>query len=361
MYPVKPGIVSLPANRVRRNYRGGRFLDAFEGRDSSVDSERPEDWIASTIEAINPGMTPNVGEGLAKIVGPGGKTCLLREMFASDPDYFLGRSHVDRLGLDLGFLAKLLDASMRLHVQAHPTAAFAQEHLNSRYGKFESYVMLQVRPNTNPYIRLGFQHPPSADEWRRIVFEQDISAMDSCFEPISVNEGEVWIVPGGYPHAIGGGILMLEVMEPSDLVVRCEFSREGIEVPPEGRFMGRDPDFALQIFNFSAIGLEEARRRFCVRPTLLDENRTYRRERLIGHRQTDCFTIDRFRFSEDARVDLTQRVQIGLVSKGAGNLTVGSTTVESSTGGHFLIPALETAMRVETTEAPLEILICAPG
>ena len=39
--------------------------------------------------------------------------------------------------------------------------------------------------------------------------------------------GDVWIVPGGLPHAIGAGVLMVEVMEPSDWVVRCEFEREG--------------------------------------------------------------------------------------------------------------------------------------
>ena len=32
---------------------------------------------------------------------------------------------------------------------------------------------------------------------------------------------------------------MLEIMEPSDLVVRCEFEREGIVVPEDGRFMGQ--------------------------------------------------------------------------------------------------------------------------
>ena len=53
--------------------------------------------------------------------------------------------------------------------------------------------------------------------------KQDKARMDGCFEKIPVQVGEVWYIPGGMPHAIGEGITMLEMMEPSDLVVRCEF------------------------------------------------------------------------------------------------------------------------------------------
>ena len=74
--------------------------------------------------------------------------------------------------------------------------------------------------------------------------KQDKARMDGCFEKIPVQVGEVWYIPGGMPHAIGEGITMLEIMEPSDLVVRCEFEREGIVVPEDGRFMGRGWTFA---------------------------------------------------------------------------------------------------------------------
>ncbi len=175
---------------------------------------------------------------LARVRAPSGEWTTLHDLFARDPDYYFGREHAERLGAHPGFLAKLLDSAMRLHVQAHPTAAFAREHLGSPWGKLEAYVILALRDAEHAYIRLGFQRPPSPSEWRRIVLEQDIAAMDACFDPIPVRVGEVWLVPGGLPHAIGEGILMLEVMEPSDLVVRCEFVREGVEVPPEARFMG---------------------------------------------------------------------------------------------------------------------------
>jgi hypothetical protein len=35
-------------------------------------------------------------------------------------------------------------------------------------------------------------------------------------------------------------------------VVRCEFEREGVVVPPGARFMGRSPVDALRIFDYTA-------------------------------------------------------------------------------------------------------------
>ena len=41
------------------------------------------------------------------------------------------------------------------------------------------------------------------------------------------------------------------------MVVRCEFEREGIVVPEDGRFMGRGLDFCLDIFDYTEYSKEE--------------------------------------------------------------------------------------------------------
>ena len=158
---MTPFLLPLPPNRTRRNYVGGKLLELWEGKAEGVDGDRPEDWIASTTVASNPGLPLIEDEALA-FVEVGGERMKLADLFAREPGYFLGERHVGAVGLQLGFLAKLLDSAMRLHVQAHPTKAFAQEHLNSRWGKLETYVILAVRPGIQPYIRLGFQRAPSA-------------------------------------------------------------------------------------------------------------------------------------------------------------------------------------------------------
>ncbi len=62
-------------------------------------------------------------------------------------------------------LVKFLDSSIRLHFQAHPTREFSQQYLNSNSGKAEAYYILKVREGIdNPYIYLGFQHPPKKED-----------------------------------------------------------------------------------------------------------------------------------------------------------------------------------------------------
>ena len=62
---------------------------------------------------------------------------------------------------------------------------------------------------------------------------------------------------------------MLEIMEPSDLVVRCEFEREGIVVPEDGRFMGRGLDFCLDIFDYTEYPKEEIMEKCRIEPLSL--------------------------------------------------------------------------------------------
>lgn len=280
----------LQPNRVRRNYLGGYGIDELQGVRSPKDSDHPEEWIASLIEAKNPGLSSMKQEGLSSCFIDG-HLVLLRDLINSNPSFYLGKLYYQQRGLDLGFLFKILDSSMRLHVQAHPTATFAKNELGSKYGKLECYCILKIRKGTKGYIRLGFQNPPDKEEWKRIIQEQDIEAMDSCFEPVPIEEGQIWYIPGGVPHAIGENVLMLEIMEPSDLVVRCEFERNGIIVPPEARFMQRGLDFCLSVFDYSKTKVEEAQARYRLHRTIVDAASNYTYEKLIGHDIASTFEV----------------------------------------------------------------------
>lgn len=354
-------LLELPPNRVRRNYRGGALLDALAGNAVAGDGDRPEDWIASTVTARNPGLAPVPDEGLATVM-LAGRTQPVKELFARHPEHFLGRRHVMALGNELGFLLKLLDSAMRLHVQAHPTAEFAQQRLNSRWGKLEAYVILGIRSGCAGAIRLGFQRPPGPVEWRRIVLEQDLPAMDACFDDIPVAVGEVWIVPGGLPHAIGAGLLVMEIMEPTDLVVRCEFTREGIVVPPEARFMQRDPDFALRIFDQTPLSADQARSRCRITPQLERELPGLREFMLIGPAQTGCFEVHQVRAGRPGILDKPEQIQVGVIAGGSGRIRVGSETLAVQRGSRFLAAAA--APKIEYQPDPgveLEALITMPG
>lgn len=339
--------------RVRRNYRGGALLEARAGRPAR-DTDRPEDWIASAVRAVNPGLPPEPDEGLTAVRGADGRATTLASLLAADAASLLGPARAAR-GADLGLLAKLLDAGMRLHVQAHPTREFARARLGSPYGKLEAYVILAVREGGEGWIRLGFQRSPGRDGWRRIIAGQDVAAMDACFDRIPVRPGETWLVPGGWPHAIGPGVLMLEVMEPSDLVVRCEFVREGIVVPPAGRFMGRDLDFCLDVFDYAERTPAEVRQR--CRLAAADAAGT-----LVGPASTPCFAISRLPLApgRPCPVPRAGGVALLLAERGAIGLRAGGAGLQLAPLAAAIVPAAASEV-VATAVGGGALLLVEPG
>lgn len=354
-------IIVLPPNRVRRNYKGGLLLEKAYGLPNPQDGSRPEDWIASTVGARNPGLEEVADEGLAFLMDKNGRKVLLKNLFAEESDYFLGGNHKEKLGTELGFLAKLLDSSMRLHLQAHPTADYAKQHLNSRWGKLETYYILGVRPECEGYIWLGFQKSPGLQEWTRIVMEQDKTEMNACFEKVPVKPGQVWVIPGGLPHAIGEGLFVLEVMEPTDWVVRCEFEREGIIVPPAARFMGLQPEESLKIFNFEEFSVSQIQKKCGVEPIRLHTKSNGFIDLLIGPKQTECFVIRRVSFENNFKVEKAEIIYIGIVTAGAGIAQSGDETVPLKQGETFLIPAGVDHINLTSNDGRMEVVFCSPG
>lgn len=345
-----PAIALLSPNRVRRTYQGGGILDAIETGTQGPDGNRPEDWIGSCTPAVNPGMDLIAHEGLSRLADGS----LLADNIAANPGVVLGRSVEPRPR----FLLKLLDAAVRLPMQAHPTSDFAQKRLGKPFGKFEAYVVLSVRPGSPGNLLLGFQRPPTKAEWRRIVLEQDLKAMHACFDPIPVTPGEVWIVPGGLPHAIGAGLTLIEAMEPSDLVVRCEASGPGINVPPAARYMGVDPDLALEIFDFTPWPLDAVKATFRCTPRQIRQGPGWTEDELVGPGHTPCFTLTRHTVTTSCTIPLEKRLHIGVVTAGSGSISAGDHVIVVRPGSRLLIPAHTQGISVTMDGSPLNLVWC---
>jgi mannose-6-phosphate isomerase len=209
----------LPLNTPRRFYRGGERILAFRGIESPTDFDghRPEDWLASTTRLFAEG-----GDGVTVL--PDGTT--LPEALAADPDHWLGPDHVAAHGVEPGLLTKLLDAGERLPVHSHPDRAFAAAHLDCEHGKTEAWIVLEAEPGAS--VWLGFRDGLPADELATLVQAQDDRLLEAL-NRIEVQAGDTVLVPGGQPHAIGEGVFVLELQEPTDLSVMLEHRRFGLE------------------------------------------------------------------------------------------------------------------------------------
>lgn len=226
--------VLLPANRFRRFYAGGAAIAALRGIDHA-DDHTPEDWVGSTTRAFGADR-----DGLSPL--PDGT--LLADAVAADPAAFLGPAHAEAFGADPALLVKLLDAGERLPVHVHPDRAFAARHLGCRNGKTEAWVVIGTRGH-EPVVHLGFRDDVDPGTLAAWVDGQATAEMLGTLHRVPVAPGDTVLVPAGTPHAIGEGVFLVELQEPTDFSVLLEW--EGFEI--DGRragHLGLGFDLALQ-------------------------------------------------------------------------------------------------------------------
>lgn len=324
----------LDPNPVWRSYRGGSVLRAFRGQPGTTDDHFPEDWLASTVLARNGKNSQGVMEGLSRISDANGS--LLTESLKQKPGFWFGPGQGgQRDSLSLGVLWKLLDSSVRLQFQAHPDARFARQHLNSPAGKTECWYILGTRGEACVY--LGFQHSPSRETWARMIREQRVDEMLACFEKIHVQPGDCYVVPAGTPHAIGAGVFMMELMEPTDWVVRCETTNAGLTLSPDACFMGLDLETCLEIFNYRAWSVAEVRRTFQQSPRELVRTNAWCEEELIGPTYHEYFRFHRLRGHGDASWPGGELMLL-IIIKGEADLASGGQRQPVKAGQTLLLP-----------------------
>lgn len=225
--------IRLAANQPPRPYRGGRGIARLRG-ELPVDDYRPEDFVGSTTEVYEGG-----GVGLSRLPDE----TLLRDAIGQAPELFLGAEHVGCCGADPALLVKLLDTGQRLFIHYHPTAAFAAEHLGQPRGKNEAWVVVEVSERSaaedGGCAYVGFHRPVEAAELSGWVLRQDSGAMLAAMNRLALAAGDVLFVPAGVPHAIGRGLTLVELQEPSDLSILLEY--QGFErVDPSAALLGLD-------------------------------------------------------------------------------------------------------------------------
>lgn len=210
----------LPANQpADRFYRGGQRIADLRG-DGVAAPRTPEDWVASATTVRGDPAT-----GLTTL--PDGR--LLRDALAADPVAWLGPEHVDRWGADPMLLVKLLDAGQRLPVHAHPDDAFAAHHLGAAHGKAEAWHVLEAG-----VVHVGLRRDVTAEELASLVAEQDCEALLALLHAVPVAAGDSVSVPPGTLHAVGEGVLLLEVQQPEDLSILLEWRDFALDGAADG-------------------------------------------------------------------------------------------------------------------------------
>lgn len=333
-------------NRVFRVYLGGKLFSDFLG-DAPEDGFHPEEWVASTVHAMNANPTGPL-EGISIVEGTDLPFPQLLEEHKED--CLGGREN-------LGVLVKYLDSAIRLPMQVHPTRDFSRVHFGSPYGKAESWIILATRPGACIYY--GFSREVSREEFEAAVDKslEDRNCMTEFVNRVEVNPGDVFFVPAGVIHAIGPGCLMLEAQEPSDFTIQPEHWCGAYQLSDREMYLGLDRQIANGCFDFSRYG-ERVIREGKKEPKLLAQTENTRLESLIGPADTTCFSVDRLTVSGGSAV-LTAGAGVYIVAEGSGTVRCGDFGHSLKKGDYFFLPVCAAGETV--AEGQLELLICKGG
>lgn len=353
--------LKMQANRVWRIYLGGKLLDEFCGAEQGVDSSYPEDWLASLVQANN---MPREGkperEGLSR-TEDGRFLC---DVLSEDPEGYFGAEHLAKLGQNLGILVKFLDSAERLPIQVHPDKQKAREFFRSDFGKTEAWYILDGREidGEEPYILLGFKPGITKEIWQSYFDAQDVGAMANSLHRIPVKPGEMYLVQGGTPHAIGSGVLLLEIQEPTDYTISVERQTPQGEVLDE--FMlhqGIGFERMMQCFHYEGMTEQEMLDRFRCEPVCLSKDENVQVDSLIDYSITKAFALQRICVAGKYLRAARTVPSLLVVVSGKAAWTCGAHTGSIFKGEVLFLPAnlKNFTIKVEDGE-PVVMLECLP-
>jgi mannose-6-phosphate isomerase len=111
-------------------------------------------------------------------------------------------------------LVKFLFPAEKLSVQVHPDDAGAQR-AGRPYGKTECWYVIQA--DADAKVALGLKPGATLQEFETSIRE---NRAEELLNWISVHEGDMLYVAAGTVHTIGGGMILVETQQSSDITYR---------------------------------------------------------------------------------------------------------------------------------------------
>jgi mannose-6-phosphate isomerase len=251
----------------------------------------------------------------------------LAELLRREPSALVGEASSRAEGPTLGLLVKLLDAGQRLPVHCHPSRQRAREMLGSPFGKTEAWLILGTDETAQPRLWGGLREEVPREQFRSWIEDEDGEALLDALVEYAAQPGDVFFVPGGTPHAIGAGVFLLELQEPTDYSVVAETRGFPID----------HLDASL------ALGWERAINFFDLRPQKdLRQAPTKQSSgvsRLFDSRADAYFRALRMRVDGEARLPFQPAYAVGVVLGGVGVLSGATKELSLQRGFTFVLPA----------------------
>ncbi|MBA4154185.1 type I phosphomannose isomerase catalytic subunit [Flavobacterium sp.] len=204
----------------------------------SISSEiTGESWELSTV----PNDVSVVNNGILK-----GKN--LNELIDQFPEEILGKEVYSRFGKQFPLLFKYLDAREDLSIQLHPNDELAKARHNS-FGKTEMWYVMHADKGAR--LIIGFKEDTNQADYLSHLKNKSLLTI---LNEIPVKKGDVFLLETGTVHAIGGGILLAEIQQTSDITYRV-YDWDRVDSNGKGREL--HTELALEAINFQTVSAKK--------------------------------------------------------------------------------------------------------
>jgi len=262
----------------------------------------------------------------------------LAEILRTDPEGLLG--HPSGRGWEtFPLMVKFLDARDLLSIQVHPSWEYAARAEGDQ-GKAEAWVILQAEPGSKVFR--GLKPGTTRGALQEACREGTVEKVLHSFSP---RAGDVFWIPPGTVHGLGGGVVAYEVQTNSDVTYRLfDWNRPG----RDGRPRELHQEKAFDVIDFS-------------RPPLPDPHAGERTEGRVVLLETPWFILERI--GPPWKGSVGRRESFTVLTVTEGTLRVGGEGGPTAVAGDtLLLPARLGPVPVEGVgPSPWSLLAATPG
>ena len=303
-----------------RLWGGSKLKDVFG---KAIPSEiTGESWELSAV----PGDVSLVANGALQ----GKSLQFLIDTYQSD---LLGKSVLQRFGTEFPILIKFIDANKDLSIQLHPNDELAKQRHNS-FGKTEMWYIMDADPGAQ--LIVGFNRDVEKEEYKESLKNNTLLELLNYED---VEEGDTYFINTGKIHAIGAGVLLVDIQQTSDVTYRVfDFNRKD----KNGNLRELHTDLALDAIDYSRKD---------------DFKVDYSKTKNTTNAMVDCpyFKTNALILdgSYQQDISLSDSFTILMCVKGKATVKNDFGTVEVSKGETVLIPAASKELMITTNNASL--------
>ena len=241
-------------------------------------------------------------------------------------------------------MIKTIDAADNLSVQVHPDDATASILGAGDRGKTECWVILA----DGGALFQGTRPGVTRDAFERALGDHTLAATLNRFEG---KAGDVFFIEARTVHALGGGCLLYEIQQTSDITFRVyDWDRMGLDGKPRPLHIAQ----SLATIDFSRTGFGPIRPAWQSDPA----------GRIASRPLVTCpyFAVEQFRISAGATLRRPPGDTCAVVTciDGRGVLSTDGGALPLVTMQTALLPAAAGSWRAESAGAPLDLLVATP-